>query len=163
MSDVAMPIRSATPTATGRLRSLAATTAAKVAAISRVKFAASRPMIGAASTPARPAKKVLTAQTPIETAVGLVPDRSVIAGESTKALTLSPTSVKRRTTRPYDHRDDDAGVDDDLVEGDRHPEEVEDADRLGGQARRLLDGLVTEDQRGQGRDGHQTGRWSPPP
>ncbi len=50
-------------------------------------------MIGAARTPARPAKKVLTAQTPIEIAAGLVPDRSVIAGESTMALTLRPTSV----------------------------------------------------------------------
>ncbi len=49
--------------------------------------------MGAASTPHRPAKKVLTAQTPTEIAVGLVPDRSVIAGESTMARTLSPTSV----------------------------------------------------------------------
>ena len=57
-------------------------------------------MMGAASTPHRPAKKVLTAQTPSETVVGLVPERSVIAGESTMALTLRPTSVYRRTTAP---------------------------------------------------------------
>ena len=50
-------------------------------------------MIGAASTPASPAKKVLTAHTPTEIAVGLVPDRSVMAGESTMARTLRPTSV----------------------------------------------------------------------
>ncbi len=68
-------------------------TAAKAAAIRTVKWLASRPMIGAASTPANPAKKVLTAQTPTETASGLVPDRSVMAGESTMARTLRPTSV----------------------------------------------------------------------
>ena len=72
---------------------MAATTAAKDAAIRIVKYLGSSPMIGAASTPAKPAKKVLTAQTPTETAVGLVPERSVMAGESTMARTLSPTSV----------------------------------------------------------------------
>ena len=58
-----------------------------------MKLSESSPMMGAASTPARPAKNVLTAQTPIETTVGLVPDRSVMAGESTMARTLRPTSV----------------------------------------------------------------------
>ena len=100
MSDVATPINSPTPTAMGRFRSRAAMTAAKVAAINRVKLAASRPMMGAANTPARPAKNVLTAQTPTETVVGLVPERSVMAGESTMARTLSPTSVKRSTRAP---------------------------------------------------------------
>ena len=80
-------------TATGRLRSLAATTAANEAAISRVKLVGSSPMMGAASTPASPAKKVLTAHTPTEIAVGFVPDRSVMAGESTMARTFRPTSV----------------------------------------------------------------------
>ncbi len=93
MSDVATPISSATPTATGRLRSLAAMTAANDAAMRRVKLVASSPMMGAASTPVRPAKNVLTAQTPIEIVLGLVPERSVIAVESTMALTLRPTSV----------------------------------------------------------------------
>ena len=90
---MATPIRRPTTTATGRFRSLAATTAANEAAISSVKLSGSSPMMGAASTPASPAKKVLTAQTPTEIAVGLVPDRSVMAGESTMARTLSPTSV----------------------------------------------------------------------
>ena len=84
---------SPTSTATGRLRSLAATTAAKEAAIRSVNWLGSSPMIGAASTPHSPAKKVLTAHTPTEIAVGLVPERSVMAGESTMARTLRPTSV----------------------------------------------------------------------
>ena len=65
-----------------------------------VKLLGSSPMIGAARTPTSPAKKVLTAHTPTEMAFGLVPDRSVIAGESTMARTLSPISVKRRTRPP---------------------------------------------------------------
>ena len=72
---------------------MAATTAAKDAAIRSVKLLGSSPLIGAASTPARPAKNVLTAQTPTEIAVGLVPERSVMAGESTMARTFRPTSV----------------------------------------------------------------------
>ena len=56
--------------------------------------------MGAASTPAKPANKVLTAQTPMEMKFGFVPERSVIAGESTIARTLRPTSVKRRITAP---------------------------------------------------------------
>ena len=84
---------SPTNTATGRFRNLAAMTAAKEAAISSVKLPESSPMIGAASTPHNPAKRVLTAHTPTEIAVGLVPDRSVMAGESTMARTLRPTSV----------------------------------------------------------------------
>ena len=50
-------------------------------------------MTGPASTPASPARNVLLAHTPIDTAVGLVPDSDVIAGESTIARTRSPTSV----------------------------------------------------------------------
>ncbi len=99
-SEVAMPIRRPTPTAMGRLRILAAMTAANAAATSTVKLLGSRPMMGAARTPVNPAKKTLTAQTPADTASGFVPERSVMAGESTIALTLSPTSVKRRTTAP---------------------------------------------------------------
>ncbi len=97
---MATPIRSPTPTATGKLRSLAATTAANDAEMSRVKLTASSPMIGAASTPVRPARKVLTAHTPMEMAVGLVPDRSVIAVESTMALTLRPTSLYFSASAP---------------------------------------------------------------
>ena len=93
MSEVTTPMARPTITAMGRLRNLAATTAAKAAAINKVKLPGSRPMMGAASTPARPAKKVLTAHTPMETALGLVPDRAVIDGESTMALTFRPTSV----------------------------------------------------------------------
>ena len=93
MSDVAMPIRRATITATVRLRSRAATTAANDAAMRIVNLSGSSPTIGAASTPARPAKSVLTAQTPTEMKFGFVPERSVMAGESTIARTLRPTSV----------------------------------------------------------------------
>ena len=50
-------------------------------------------MIGAASTPTRPARAMLTAHTPIEIRLGLVPDREVMAGESTMARTRSPMSV----------------------------------------------------------------------
>ena len=93
MSEVAMPMRRATTTATVRFRSRAATTAANDAAMRIVNLSGSRPTMGAARTPASPAKRVLTAQTPTEMKVGLVPERSVIAGESTIARTLSPTSV----------------------------------------------------------------------
>ncbi len=93
MSEVATPISNPIRTATGRLRSLAATTAAKEAAIRIVNWLGSSPMIGAARTPHSPAKKVLTAQTPTEIKVGFVPERSVMAGESTMARTLRPTSV----------------------------------------------------------------------
>ena len=58
-----------------------------------VKLSGSRPMIGAARTPVNPAKNVATAQTPTAMRVGLVPDKSVMAGESTMARTLRPTSV----------------------------------------------------------------------
>ena len=68
-------------------------TAAKAAAMRRVKSVASRPMTGADRTPVRPARKMLTAHTPTDTAVGLVPDSDVMAGESTMARTRSPTSV----------------------------------------------------------------------
>ena len=111
--------------------------------------------MGAASTPASPAKNVLTAHTPIETAVGLVPDRSVMAGESTMARTLRPDVGVPQDDRPHDDGSDDAGVDDDLVEGDGDAEELVDRDGLGRQARCLLDGLVAEDQRGEGGDGDE--------
>ncbi len=100
MSEVTTPMDRPTPTAIGRLRNLAAMTAAKAAAMSRVKLLASRPMMGAASTPANPAKNVLTAQTTMDTPLGLVPDRAVMAGESTMARTLSPRSVYRRIAEP---------------------------------------------------------------
>jgi hypothetical protein len=80
-------------TAIGKLRNLAAMTAAKAAAMRMVKLLGSSPMMGAANTPAKPAKKVLTAHTPMDTASGLVPDRAVMAGESTMARTFRPTSV----------------------------------------------------------------------
>ena len=56
--------------------------------------------MGAASTPVSPARNVLTAQTPIEMAVGLVPDRSVMAVESTMARTFRPTSLYFSTSAP---------------------------------------------------------------
>ena len=93
MSDVTTPMSRPTVTAMGRLRNRAAITAAKAAAMRRVKLPESSPMMGAASTPAKPAKNVLTAQTPMETALGLVPERAVMAGESTSARTFRPTSV----------------------------------------------------------------------
>ena len=40
------------------------------------------------------------AQTPMEMEFGFAPERSVIAGESTIALTLRPTSVKRKISAP---------------------------------------------------------------
>ncbi len=91
---MATPMSKPTTTATGRFRNLAASTAANDDAISTtVNCVGSRPISGAARTPARPAKKVLTAHTPMEMAAGLDPDRSVMAGESTMARTLRPTSV----------------------------------------------------------------------
>src|SRR6202050_5848472 len=90
MSEGATPISSPPTTATGRFRSFAATTAANDAAISSVKLSGSSPMMGAASTPQSPAKSVLTAQTPTETAVGFVPDRSVMAGGASQAPALRP-------------------------------------------------------------------------
>ena len=84
----------------GQAAHLAAMTAANAAAISTVKLLGSSPMMGAASTPVNPAKKTLTAHTPPDTRSGFVPDRSVMAGESTMARTLRPTSVKRRTPAP---------------------------------------------------------------
>src|ERR1700722_14324336 len=57
-------------------------------------------MIGADRTPDRPARKMLTAQTPTDTWVGLVPDSDVMAGESTMARTRSPTSLYRTTIAP---------------------------------------------------------------
>ena len=92
-SAPAIPIPSPTTTATGRFRSLAAITAAKAATIRRVKFPGSSPMIGAERTPVRPARPMLAAQTPTDTAPGLVPESDVIAGESTIARTRRPMSV----------------------------------------------------------------------
>src|SRR6266851_960130 len=57
-------------------------------------------MIGADSTPARPARKMLAAHTATDTAVGLIPDNDVMAGESTIARTRRPTSVYRSTSAP---------------------------------------------------------------
>ena len=82
-----------TATATGRLRSWAAITAAKAAAMSSVSVPGSRPMIGAARTPVSPARVTLTAHTPTDTDTGFAPDSDVIAGESTIARTLRPMSV----------------------------------------------------------------------
>src|SRR5207302_2807373 len=73
-TEEATPMSSPTITAIGRLRSLAAMTAAKAAAISKVYWPASKPMTGAARTPAKPAMNELTAQTPTATDDGLVPD-----------------------------------------------------------------------------------------
>ena len=97
---VVTPITSATTTAIGRLRSRAATTAAKAAAIITVMPSTERPAVGAMRMPARPASTALAAHTPIETRPGLVPFRLVSASESTSARTLRPTSVKRSTPTP---------------------------------------------------------------
>src|ERR1019366_4914644 len=83
--ELTMPMPRPTAAAIGRLRSLAAMTAAKAATITNVILPASRPMIGATSTPESPASVVLTAQTAADILPGLVPDSDVIAGESTRA------------------------------------------------------------------------------
>src|SRR5215212_9382683 len=97
---VASPMAKATRTATGRLRSLAATTAVNAAAMRKVMVSALTPAVGANRIPASPASVLLTAQTPTDTRAGWTPDRLVNASESTSARTLSPTSVKRMTTVP---------------------------------------------------------------
>ncbi len=89
----AIPMSSPTAMATGRLRSLAAITAANAATITSVKSPGSRPTTGAASTPTSPARPMLTAQTPMEIRSGLVAESDVIAGESTMARTRRPMSV----------------------------------------------------------------------
>ena len=89
----AMPMKSPTATATGRLRSRAAITAANAATITNVKSPGSRPTTGAASTPTRPASPMLTAHTPMEIRSGLVAESEVMAGESTMARTRRPMSV----------------------------------------------------------------------
>ncbi len=61
----AMPITSPTAMATGRLRSLAAITAANAATMTSVISPGSKPTCGAASTPTNPARPMLTAQTPM--------------------------------------------------------------------------------------------------
>ncbi len=99
-TDPAMPIPRPTATATGRLRSRAAMTAAKAAIMRRVKLLESSPTIGAETTPMSPARKVLATQTPAATMSGLEPESDVMAGESTIARTRRPTSVYRRRTVP---------------------------------------------------------------
>ena len=153
MSEVATPISSPTATAIGRLRSLAAMTAANDAAMSRVKLTASSPMIGAASTPVSPARKVLTAHTPIEMAVGIGAGQIGHGRGVDHRPHLEADVAVPQHQGPGHHDDHDADVHDDLVEGDRHPEEVEHLDRLGSQARCLLDGRAPEDQGGERRKG----------
>src|SRR3954447_25536508 len=100
ITSVTTPIASAAATAPVRDVRRATTTAAKAAAINVVIPVVVRPAVGATSTPARPARVALTAQTPSDTRLGLVPDSDVIASESTIARTRRPTSVKRSTARP---------------------------------------------------------------
>src|SRR6185437_4748934 len=83
MTSVTMPIARAAATAPGSERSRATTTAAKAAAMSVVMPSGESPSAGATSTPARPASVALTAHTPTDTRLGLVPDSEVIASEST--------------------------------------------------------------------------------
>lgn len=77
----------------GRLRSLAATTAAKLAAMSSVMLLLVNPFVGATRMPARPANIVLTAQTPTDTRFGLTPDNDVSASDPTRALMCNPARV----------------------------------------------------------------------
>ena len=56
--------------------------------------------VGASRMPARPAIIVLVTQTPMATRPGFVPESPVMASESTRARTLSPVTVKRRTRPP---------------------------------------------------------------
>ena len=100
ITSVTIPIAIATPTAVGRLRRRAATTAANADAMSRVMPSGVRPVAGADSTPASPASAVVTIQTQIEILAGLTPDRDVIASVSTSARTFRPTSVNWRTSVP---------------------------------------------------------------
>src|SRR5258708_6597717 len=93
LTSVMIPMATATPTATGRLRRRAATTAAKADAMSAVMPSGVRPLVGAARTPTRPASAVVTIQTQIEILAGLTPDKEVIASVSTIARTFRPTSV----------------------------------------------------------------------
>ena len=81
------PIASEISTAAVSDRSRAATTAANAAAIKVAMPAGVRPLVGATRMPANPASMVLTAQTPRAIRPGLVPDREVIASESTLART----------------------------------------------------------------------------
>ena len=94
---------SANPATTARPRylSLAAITAANAEEISKVKLSAEdNPTMGATSTPVNPARKVVPAQTPIDTRPGFVPDSEVSAGESTIARIARPASVKRSIAPP---------------------------------------------------------------
>src|ERR1700722_6928997 len=86
MTSVRMPIPIATPTVAGMLRSRAATRAANPEAISAVMPSGVSPLLGAASTPARPASAVATIQTPRDIADGVTPDRDVMAGVATIGL-----------------------------------------------------------------------------
>jgi hypothetical protein len=100
LTSVMSPMAIATPTAAGRLRRRAATTAANADAMSAVMASVVRPLLGAARTPARPASAVVTIHTQTEILAGLTPDKDVIASVSTIALTFRPTSVNRRISVP---------------------------------------------------------------
>src|SRR5258708_21860059 len=75
ITSVMIPMAIATPTAAGRLRSLAATTGANADAMSAVMPSGVRPLAGAARTPARPASAVVTIQTQTEIPSRPTPDR----------------------------------------------------------------------------------------
>ena len=125
-----MPMSSPTPTAMGRLRIFAAMTAANAAATSRVKLPASSPMPGAARTPVNPAKKTLTAHTPAETSSGLC--RQV--GHCRRVdhcPHLEADLGVAQDDGTDDHGRDHVDVDDDLVERDRHAQELVDVHGLG--------------------------------
>src|SRR3978361_576314 len=79
MTSVMMPIAMAPPTATGRLRSRAATTAANADAIRAVMPPTVKPLEGAERTPASPARAVETIHTPTEIRAGFTPDSEVRA------------------------------------------------------------------------------------
>src|SRR5258708_13310996 len=94
------PSNSEMPTAIGKLRSRAATTAAKDDVINAVMLAIESPPRGATSTPHRPANDIVTAHTPHEMRAVVVPDKDVRASESTMARTRSPTEVRFRISTP---------------------------------------------------------------
>src|SRR5260370_35128131 len=88
------------PPAIGKLRSRAATTAAKDDVINAVMLAIESPPRGATSTPHRPANDIVTAHTPHEMRAVVVPDKDVRASESTMARTRSPTEGRFKISKP---------------------------------------------------------------
>ena len=88
-----MPMSRATMTATVRLRSRAATTAANDSGDEEREVVGVEPDDGGGQHAGQPGEEGADGPDADGDGVGLVPERSVMAGESTMARTLSPTSV----------------------------------------------------------------------